>query len=458
MMGNNNEHFKIEDLVAPSGGMKRDMGLFKAIGLMAGLMIGSGIFYVGAFVLDYIQLSTGWALVAWVIAGLFSLCAGLCYAEMGTAMPKSGGSYIYLTAAYGPCLSFTMGWTDFWICQNGSIAALGLGVASYLCPLLGIEGIGVSLVAVAVVVVLSLINMMGVNEGSTVSTILLVLKLAVIAFIIGAGLFYSGGTGDGVSFAFAGGNFIGAISMAVVAALWAFDGWTSVCMVAEEIKEPQKNIPKAVAISLGGITLLYAVFNLVIMKILPAAQIASADNATFDAVEVMFGKGAAIFLTVGIILSILGSANSAILAYPREYYAMAKDKRFFPIFGKLNKKTGTPINSQIITMIYASIICFFADFQELVNIAVLATWIYYTLSVSAVFVLRKKYPNIERPYKVTGYPVMPALVIIFAIIMLAANFISDPKTVIGLLIPLSGLPAYFIFQWYFKKHPIKDFD
>lgn len=452
-MNDNTHHFNIEDLTAPSSGMKRDMGLFKAIGLMAGLMIGSGIFYVGAFVLDYIQLSTGWAIVAWIIAGLFSLCAGLCYAEMGTAMPKSGGSYIYLTAAYGPCLSFTMGWTDFWICQNGSIAALGLGFASYLCPLIGVEGIGVSLVAVACVVVLSLINMKGVNEGSILSTVLLVIKLAVIAFIILSGFFYNGGNGEGISFAFNGGNFIGAISMAVIAALWAFDGWTSVCMVAEEIKNPQKNIPKAVAISLAGITALYAVFNLVIMKILPAEEIAAADNATFTAVEVMFGKGAAIFLTIGIILSIVGSANSAILAYPREYYAMAKDKRFFPIFGKLNPKTGTPINSQIITMIYASIICFFADFQYLVNIAVLATWIYYTLTISALFVLRRKYPNIDRPYKVTGYPVMPALVIVFAIIMLVANFVSDPGTIVGLLIPITGLPAYFLFQWYFKKKP-----
>lgn len=451
MSNNTKSQFNIQDLIAPNNGMKRDMGLFKAVGLMGGLMIGSGIFYVGAFVLDYIQLSTGWALLAWLIAGLFSLGAGLCYAEMGTAMPRSGGSYVYITESFGPCVGFTMGWTDFWICQTGSIAALGLGFATYLAPLFNITGIGVSLIAVGVVVILSLINMLGVNQGSIVSTILLIVKLIVIFFIIGAGLFYNGGSGDPISFAFKGESFIGAISMAVVAALWAFDGWTSVCMVAEEIKEPQKNIPRAVTISLLGITLLYLLFNFVILKLLPANVIVASENPTFNAVEMMFGSKAAVLLTIGILMSILGSANSAILAYPREYYAMARDKRFFPIFGKLNKKTGTPINSQIITMVYASIICFFADFQNLVNIAVLSTWIYYTMSVASVFVLRKKYPNIERPYKVIGYPVLPIAIILLAIVMLVANFIYDPGTIVGLLIPLSGIPAYFIFNWYNNK-------
>ncbi|MGN0735498.1 MAG: APC family permease [Anaerovoracaceae bacterium] len=453
--------FNIEELTAPNHGMKRDMGLFRAVGMMAGLMIGSGIFYVGAFVLDYVHLSTGMALLAWLLAGLMSLCAGLCYAEMGTAMPRSGGSYVYVTESFGPVVGFTMGWSDFWICQTGSIAALGLGFSQYLGSLFGgFSSITTSLVAVATIIVLSLVNMAGVKEGSTLSTVLLVIKVVVIAVVIVSCFTYNGGGGSEIEFGFEGGigAFVGAISMGVIAALWAFDGWTSICMVAEEVKEPQKNIPRALIITLAGLTVIYLLFNLGIMRVLPADVFATADNATFVAMETIFGTGIAAALTVGILMSILGSANSAILAYPREYYAMARDKRWFPIFGKVDKKSRTPKNSQIITMVYACIICFIADFQSLIDIAVLATWVYYSLAVASCIVLRKKYPNIERPYKVWGYPVLPIVVVIFGVIMLAANFLTDPHTILGLLIPLSGVPAYFVFNKYYEKHEFPEFE
>lgn len=460
----NNERksqFNIEELTKPNHGMKRDMGLFRAVGLMAGLMIGSGIFYVGAFVLDYVNLSTGMAVLAWILAGLLSLCAGLCYAEMGTAMPRSGGSYVYITESFGPMVGFTMGWSDFWICQTGSIAALGLGFSQYLGSLFGGFGsLTTSIVAAVIVIILSFVNMKGVKEGSTLSTILLVLKIVVIAVVIISCFSYQGGSGISITMGFEGGAgaFIGALSMGVIAALWAFDGWTSVCMVAEEIKEPQKNIPRAIVITLAGLTVVYLLFNLGLMKVLSPEQIASADNATFDAMETIFGTGIATVLTIGIILSILGSANSAILAYPREYYAMARDKRWLPIFGKVDPKSHTPKNSQMITMVYACIICFIADFQSLIDIAVLATWIYYSLAVASCIVLRKKYPEIERPYKVWGYPVLPIIVVLFGITMLAANFLTDPHTVLGLLIPISGIPAYFIFNKYYSTHEFPDMD
>lgn len=453
--------FNIEELTAPNHGMKRDMGFFRAVGLMAGLMIGSGIFYVGAFVLDYVNLSTGMALLAWLLAGLMSTCAGLCYAEMGTAMPRSGGSYVYVTESFGPMAGFTMGWTDFWITQTGSIAALALGFSQYLGSLFGgFSSLTTSLVAVATIVVLSLINMVGVKQGSTLSTALLVIKIVVIAVVIVSCFTFDGGMGSEIAMNFDGsfGDFVGAISMGVIAALWAFDGWTSICTVAEEIKNPQKNIPKALITTLTGLTIVYLLFNLGLMKVLPAEEIAVADNATFDAMETIFGTGVASILTVGVVICILGSCNSIVLTYPREYYAMARDKRWLPVFGKINKKSGTPINSQIITMIYASIICFFADFQSLIDIAVLATWIYYSMGVASCIVLRRKYPEIERPYKVWGYPVLPIIVVIFGIIMLVANFVTDPSTVLGLLIPISGIPAYFIFNAYYKKHPFPDFD
>lgn len=458
-MEKNKSQFGIEELTRPNHGMKRDMGLFRAVGLMAGLMIGSGIFYVGVYVLDYINVSTGWALVAWILAGLVSLCAGLCYAEMGTAMPRSGGSYVYVTESFGPCIGFTMGWSDFWICQTGSIAALGLGFAQYFGSLFGgLDSFTTSIIAAGVVILLSVVNMAGVKEGSTLSAILLAIKIIVIAVVIIACFGFQGGKGDPISFTYTGDGFVGAMAMAIVASLWAFDGWTSVCMVAEEVKDPKKNIPRAIIISLGGITVLYAVFNLALMRVLPAAEIASTDNPTYDAMEAVFGPEAAVVLTIGILFSILGSANSATLAYPREYYAMARDKRWFPFFGKLNRKTGTPVNSQIVTMVYACVICFIADFGTLIDIAVLATWVYYSLGVASVMVLRKKYPDIERPYKVWGYPLLPIAVVLFGIVMIIANFMADPTTILGFLIPLSGVPAYFFFKKFFPPEKFENIE
>lgn len=450
-MEKNKHVIDIKELTQPNSGLKRDMGLVRAIGVMAGLMIGSGIFYVGAYTLDYLHMSSGWALVAWLLAAMYSLGTGLCYAEMGAAMPRAGGTYNFITAGIGPSVGFAMGWADFWICCTASISALALGFAGYLAPLLGIEGIGVPILACVAIISLSLVNMKGVKQGSGVSTILLIIKVALIAFIIVAGLSFKGGGGNPISFVFDGKNFLGALSMGIIACQWAYDGWSSVCIVAEEIKEPQKNIPRAITLALGTIGTIYLIFNYVLLKLLPVADIVASDNPTYDAVGLMFGKGAATFLTIGIVLSVLGATNSSILAYPREYYTMARDKRWFPIFGKINEKTGTPVNSQLFTMIYACIICFFSTFQTLVSLTVLATNVFYTLSVVSLFRLRKKYPDIERPFRVIGYPVLPIIVIIASVVIMVANFVSDPKTVIGFLIPLSGLPAYYFFQRYYRK-------
>ena len=460
-MNTNERNNNIERLTASSTSLKRDMGVFRAVGLMAGLMIGSGIFYVGAFVLDYVHLSSGMALLAWLLAGLMSLGAGLCYAEMGAAMPRAGGSYLYVSEAFGPMAGFAMGWSDFWIVQNGSIAALGLGFSQYVGSLFGgFSPMETSIVAVMTIIILSIVNMLGVKEGSTLSTVLLVVKVIVLAIVIVACFTYSGEVATKVVIGHEGtfGDFVGAISMGVIAGLWAFDGWTSICMVAEEVKEPQKNIPKALTITLAGLTVVYLLFNYGLMRVLTPEEIATSDNATFTAMERIFGTGIASVLTVGIVLAILGATNSTILAYPREYYAMARHKRWFPLFGKVSKKHRTPINSQLITMVYASVVCFIADFQSLIDIAILATWIFYSMGVASCIILRHKYPEIERPYKVIGYPVLPIIVVCMGIVMLLANFFTDPHTIIGLLIPLSGIPVYFMFKAYYNKHEFPDFD
>lgn len=450
----------IEELTSQKTGMKRDLGLFRAIGLIGGLMIGSGIFYIGSYVLNFSHGNSGIALLAWAIAGLISLGAGLCYAEMASFMPQSGGTYLYITQAFGPCLGFAFGWTDFWISTSGSVAALGLAAAQYIGSLKGgFDSMSTSVLAALIIIALSLVNMKSVKTGGSLSTALLAIKVAAIVTVLAACFSFSGGKGDPIAFVNTAGegNFMSALVFSVVAALWAYDGWSSVCTVAEEVKEPQRNIARAMLISVGGITVIYLLYNIALMKVLPVDVIISSENPTFDVIQTIFGTGAATAITLAIICSILGSANSCLLAYPREFYAMARDYRWFPLFGKLSKSGKTPIYSQLFFMIYTAAICFSTDFVTLVNVTVLAGWLNYTTAVAACIVLRRKYPDLERPYKVAGYPVIPIAVILCTVVMLAVNFIWDPITVVGLLIPLSGVPAYFLFQKYFEKRGYPEF-
>ena len=434
-------------------GLRKELGLFHSVSIVGGIMIGSGIFYVSTYVLERSGLSAGFAILAWVIAGLMSLMAALCYAELGTSMPQAGGTYNYISKAYGPGIGFSMGITDFFISQSGSISALAVGFTTYFSLLVPLTEWQIKGMAIAIIVVLSLVNMMGVKKGGNLQSIFMIAKLVPIGIIIVCGLVMGKMNNPMDIVPGEGMNLLSAFALAIVAALWAFDGWSSVYIVSEELKNPKRDLPRAVIIGVLGVTIVYVLFNLALLKVLPIDEIVATEAPGSMAAQAIFGKPGAVLVTVGALIAIFGSCNGCILAYPREYYAMARDKRFFKVFAKINPKTGTPVNAQLATMVVSSALILFGTFEQLTALVAFCAWIYYTLGVSSVYVFRKKYPDMERPYKVWGYPVLPAVTILLSLVVLVTTLWEDPmNSAIGVAIPVAG---YILYHVYFKKQADK---
>lgn len=434
-------------------GLRKELGLFHSVSIVGGIMIGSGIFYVSTYVLERSGLSAGFAILAWVIAGLMSLMAALCYAELGTSMPQAGGTYNYISKAYGPGIGFSMGITDFFISQSGSISALAVGFTTYFSLLVPLTEWQIKGMAIAIIVVLSLVNMMGVRKGGNLQSIFMIAKLVPIGIIIVCGLVMGKMNNPMDIVPGEGMNPLSAFALAIVAALWAFDGWSSVYIVSEELKNPKRDLPRAVIIGVLGVTIVYVLFNLALLKVLPIDEIVATEAPGSMAAQAIFGKPGAVLVTVGALIAIFGSCNGCILAYPREYYAMARDKRFFKVFAKINPKTGTPVNAQLATMVVSSALILFGTFEQLTALVAFCAWIYYTLGVSSVYVFRKKYPDMERPYKVWGYPVLPAVTILLSLVVLVTTLWEDPmNSAIGVAIPVAG---YILYHVYFKKQADK---
>lgn len=433
-----------------SAGLKKDLGLFHAISIIGGIMIGSGIFYIGSFVMQRSGVSPGFATLAWVIAGVMTLFAGLSYAELGTAMPRSGGTYVYLTEAYGPDFGFVLGWTDFWVTENGSISALAIGFGTYMSALFPSMGNWeIKAVAIGVILLLTIVNILGVKSGGRVQGIFMIAKLIPILLIVFIG--FTMGTADNpmTMTPGEGKSWFSAFALCIIACLWAFEGWTSVCIVAEELKNPQKDLPRAIFLGVTVVTLIYVVFHLALLHILPAETIAADAKPAALAAETLLHRPGAILVTVGALLAIFGSCNGCIMAYPREFYAMARDNRFFRSFKKVHPKYGTPINAQIASAAVSIALIIMGSFESLTSLTVFTNWIFYTMGVAAVIVMRKKKPEMHRPYKVWAYPVLPIISICMSAVILVVTLISSPKSsILGLVIPGLGFLCYHL---YFKK-------
>lgn len=442
---------KLSELTNLDTELKREMGLFSASSVIAGIMIGSGIFYIGSFVLQRSNGAPGFSLLVWVAGGIITLLAGLCYAELGAAMPKSGGAYVYLREAYGPMTAFLSGWTAFLVSSSGSISALAVGLATYFSAFWPLSGMAIKVFAVVVIVLLTVVNCLGVKFGSLVQDVFMVGKLVPILLIAVLGLIM--GTAHNpmtMSPVVSGssGSFVGPFAIALIASLWAYEGWTNLNTVAEEIKNPRKNLPLAIVIAITGVTLVYVIFNYALFRVLPVQTIIAADpKPGAVAAQVLLGNaGKAIFI-LGAFISIFGSCNGCVLAFPRYYYAMAKDGLFFKTFGKVHPRYKTPVPALIASAVVSILLIFTGTFSQLTTMVVFSSWVFYVLTIGSVFVLRKKYPDMKRPYRVWGYPVVPIIATLSATFILVNSLMQDPRSsLIGLVVPVIGVPVYFIFK------------
>lgn len=441
-------------------GFKKEIGVFGGVSIIGGIMIGSGIFYIGSYVLERTNMSMGLALLCWIIGGLVSLLGGLCFAELGACDPKSGGMVVYMNKAYHPAVGYSFGFTSWLLSGSGSIAALAIALATALNNFFEISNMQIKLISIAIIVLLTAYNCFGIKAGSMLQNVSMIAKMVPIAVILFAGLFMGTQHPDlslvpeGTETSF--GGMIGMIAFATVATLWAYEGWTNLNPVAEEMKNPGRDLPRALILGIGGITVLYALFNFAIYRVLPQEQveslIANGDLylGTTVAKTLFGGAGGGLILATQLI-AIFGSLNGMIIAFPRYYYEMAEDGHFFKNHATLNK-FGVPQVALISQAVISIILVLLRDLDQLTSLVVFAGMVYNVLVIIAVIIYRKKFPNMERPYKAWGYPVTVVIAVILFTALMINSLIEDPITaIVGLVVPAAGVVIWFLFDRNLKK-------
>jgi APA family basic amino acid/polyamine antiporter len=436
-------------------------------------MIGSGIFIVTSDISR--QLNSGaLVLVAWLIAGFMTIAGGLCYGEFACAWPEAGGQYVYLKNIWGKLMGFLYGWTFFLVIETGTIAAISIAFAKFLSivvpqissdnkilSVLGFEISMLQMTAVLLIVVLTYINTRGVKSGALIQNIFTSTKILALLGVIFCGLFIGFNkhtlllnlsTGLHLN-AFKDMNITSAMAIALVGALFASDSWANVTFIAGEIKKPEKNLPRALFLGISIVILLYILINFSYFSVLTIDNIktAHADVVGAALIGFIFGNIGQIAVSLIILISAVGCVNGIILSGARVYYAMAKDGLFFEKIAVLNEKTNAPQNALIIQGIWASLLIFSGSFLQLLDYVVFASLLFYILTIGGVFIFRRKYQDMQLPYRTAFYPYLPALYCILATFIAINLLIYKPAyTWPGLLIVLSGVPVYFLKRAYSK--------
>jgi len=457
---------------------KPTLGLFDATMIVAGSMIGSGIFIVSADMLKDMG-SAGWLLAAWIITGFMTLTAALSYGELSAMYPKAGGQYVYLKAAYNPFIGFLYGWSFFAVIQTGTIAAVAVAFAKfagYFFPalaweevntfnLLGLKIHYAQLVAIVVIICLTFINTRGIESGKWIQTFFTSAKLLSLFGLIIAGFIafnwqiwsanwqnpwvmqHLTNTGGTINFEpLLIGSALGAMASAMVGSIFSSDAWNNVTFIAGEIKNPQKNIGLSLFLGTSIVTAIYLLMNVVYLATVPLHELAFAkDNrVALSASEAIFGSSGTIIIAVMIMVATFGCNNGLILAGARVYYTMAKDQLFFKKAGTLNKNI-VPEWALWIQCVMACILCLSGRYGDLLDMVSFIVVIFYVLTIAGIFILRKKYPNAERPYKAIGYPVLPIIYMLMGISFCVLLIIYKPQfTWPGLIITLLGIPLYYL--------------
>lgn len=426
--------------------LRRELSLLDSTMINIGSMIGSGIFLVPATVALYLH-SASFIILVWIVGGIISLFGALSIAELGALYPRAGGQYVYLEKAYGPLWGFLYGWSAFTVIMAASIAAVAVGFATYLAFFLPLSAVGNKVVAILSIIILTTINCFGVKAGAIVQNLLTFLKIGmlgafvVLGFIIKGGTFYDSGSSNAHFFS---SNIVGSIGLALVAILWAYDGWIEITYVAGEVKNPQRTIPRSLMLSTIIVIVLYVLINITYVSLLSVSTISNSRFVAADASSIILGPVGASIAAIGVIIATLGTNNGFILTGSRIYYAMSSEKIFFRSFASVHRRFHTPIPSLAGQGIWASILVLSGTFDQLITYVIFASWIFYAMAAGAVLILRKKSPESPRAYKTWGYPFTPVIFILFSLYLVFDTIIENPRdALIGLGIILLGLPAYF---------------
>ena len=460
-------------------GLRKGIRLIDAIMLVVGMMIGSGIFIVSSDIARTVN-SPALLFAVWGIVGVMTIIAALSYGELAAAMPEAGGQYVFLREAYGKVTAFLFGWSFFLVIATGIFAAVAMAFAKYvgvLVPWVASNNIlfaigpivltSERLVAMSAIVLLTYVNCRGLGAGVVVQNVFTFLKtFALIALII-AGItigrnahVVSANFTDMMAGSSSGMALIMAMGAAMIGAIFSMDAWSFVCFTAAEVKNPQKNLPRALLFGTGLVVVIYLLANVAYMFVLPmlgdpngvdimsrGIQYASSDRVATAVAETMLGSSGLYVIALAIVISTFGCVNGTILTSARVFYAMARDGLFFKAVSKIDPVTRVPKRALVYGCIWACILTMTGTFGDLLDYSMFITLIFYALTIAGIFVLRRTRPDMERPYRAWGYPWLQLIYITFALSVVVILLIKRPNfTVPGLLIVLSGLPVYFIWR------------
>lgn len=440
--------------------LARDLKVSHAAAVVVGTVIGSGIFLVPSEMMQAVG-SAALVYLAWIVGGLLSWFGALSYAEMGAMKPQAGGEYVYIRDAYGPLGGFLYGWTYFLIAKPGSIATIVTGLVRILgtfAPLAFLprvfmhEPITITygqLVAVAAIFLITFLNYIGVKRAGEFQLFFTSLKVVIIVGIAVAGFTYAGGSWHHFSESYleATGGFAGFMT-ALIAALWAYDGWNLVTTVSAEIREPQRSLPIALIFGVAIVALLYMLLNAAVQYVMPPAAIAASPRPASDAMLLVMGSAGAAIVSAGMALSMLVTLNGSTMTGARIPFALARDGYFFHSLAKVHPRFHTPSVALGVQAFLAIVLVLFAGtFQQLFSLTLFAEWLFYMLGTAAVFIFRYREPDAPRPYKTWGYPVVPALFIAASAILLYYSFMANwHNSVAGVLVILAGIPVFALFR------------
>jgi len=488
---------------AGAGALVRSLGLLDATMIVIGSMVGSGIFIVSADIARQVH-SPGLFLIVWLVTGAMTVIGALCYGELAAAMPAAGGQYVYLREAFGPLWGFLYGWTMLLIIQTATIAAVAIAFAKFTGVLIpwfssatwlwqigtfgpyrlwfgemGPYTVGLNtqnLLAILSIIVLTWVNLRGIRTGALVQNVLTLTKTGALVGVIVLGVVFATDTALTANFGHfwepaqpgtGRADWVGLLTMigvAMVGSLFAADAWNNVTFVAGEVRDPERNLPRSLALGTGLVIAIYLLTNLAYLCVLPlrgapdgatalerGIQFAAEDRVATAVAEVVLGYSGGVLMAIAVMISTFGCNNGLILAGARIYYAMAKDRMFFASVGALNRHL-SPALALLVQGAWASVLCLSGTYGQLLDFLIFSVLLFYILTIGGIFVLRRTRPGMARPYRTWGYPVLPALYIVMALFIEVQLLRYKPQyTWPGLLLVLLGIPVYWVWKKVTKR-------
>lgn len=434
--------------------LPRILGPFDACMVVVGSVIGSGIFLKPGIAAKELP-SFGWIIAVWIGVGLLTMCGSLAIGELAAMLPRAGGPYLYLREAYGRLTAFLWGWTEFWIIRTGSIGALATATTIYLGVVFPLSRVQQETVTIGLVVVLTIIHLLSTRWVAYLQNLTSLAKVGFLALVILLPYLLGGVHGDylqAVQHTAPGFSLWHGIGAAMIAVMWPYDGWINIGPVTEEIREPQRNVPLALIVGIGIVTTVYVLANVSYHVVLPHAEIAASKAVVFDMVKALVNEDAAKWVALGVMCSTFGAVNANILTGPRIYFAMARDGLLPRAMQQVHARYETPANAILLQGLWTALLIFVTfrvseqpqdAFNKLTDFVIFGGSVFYALAVAAVFVLRRTQPSAERPYRTWGYPLTPALYLVFFVAVIVSLLSHAPyESLFGTALIATGLPFY----------------